>query len=104
MTKKLSTHQEMILTLCLSEKFMSCNELLLAGWALQTQEQGSKKDNIAKAEYCSAHAALSRCLTRLWGRGLIVYWKTINRSKTGITLTPEGETLIRAILEEADDA
>jgi hypothetical protein len=97
MTHQLSNLQQSILALCLDQKFMSCNELLLELWDLQPQEPWSKK-------YASAHASLSRSLTRLYMKNLIVYWKTINRSKTGITLTPDGQTLIRAILEEAEEA
>ena len=52
-------------------------------------------------QYETAHASLSRCLTRLWLRGLIEYWKTLTRYRTGITLTDAGETLARAILAEA---
>ena len=35
---------------------------MLELWGWKGQEQGS----IGKAQYASAHAALSRCLTRLW--------------------------------------
>lgn len=91
MTHQLSNLQQSILALCLEQKFMSCNELLLELWDLQPQEPWSKK-------YASAHASLSRSLTRLCVRGLIEHWKTLNHCKTGITLTPEGQTLINVIL------
>lgn len=97
MTHQLSNLQQSILALCLDQKFMSCNELLLELWDLQPQEQGSKK-------YASAHSSLSRTLTKLWMKNLIIYWKTINRSKTGITLTRPGQRLIESILEKAEDA
>jgi hypothetical protein len=104
MTHRLSILQQNILALCFEQKFMSCKELLSELWGLPLQEQGTQKATIDRGIYASAHASLSRSLTRLWSKNLIVYWKTINPSKTGITLTPEGQTLIRAILEEPEDA
>jgi DNA-binding MarR family transcriptional regulator len=101
MTKRLSVLQQAILALCLEQKFMSCKELLEL-WNLP-QEQGSKKDNIAKAEYRSAHAALSRSLNRLWRRGLIDVWKCKAATGTAINLTPEGKRLINIILEDDEN-
>lgn len=103
MTHQLSDLQKNILGHCLEQKFVTSQELLSALWDLQPQEQESKKDTIVKAQYASAHASLSRCLTRLWLRGLIEYWKTLTRYRTGITLTIEGQELIQAILGEAEN-
>jgi DNA-binding MarR family transcriptional regulator len=95
----ISDIQKEILRLALEKKFITCKEILAELWGWQGQEQGT----IGKAQYASAHASLSRCLTRLWLRGLIEYWKTLTRYRTGITLTPEGKTLIQAILSEAEN-
>jgi DNA-binding MarR family transcriptional regulator len=103
MTHQLSILQQNILAFCLEQKFITSQELLSALWDLQPQEQESKKDNIVKAQYGSAHSSLSRTLTKLWKKNLIVYWKTPNRSKTGITLTPDGQTVIQAILGETEN-
>lgn len=51
----------------------------------------------------SAHASLSRSLTRLWMKNLIIYWKTLTRYRTGITLADAGEALARAIMEEMEN-
>ena len=67
---------------------------------LGAQEQEAAID---KAQYASAHAGLSRVLTRLWRQDLIIYWKTLTRYRTGIILTPEGTTLAQAILADADN-
>jgi Mn-dependent DtxR family transcriptional regulator len=56
----------------------------------------------AGREYETAHASLSRSLTRLWVRGLIEYWKTLTFYKTGITLTDAGEALARTIMAERE--
>ena len=53
--------------------------------------QGQGAGHRDKAQYNVRHASLSRSLTRLWGRGLIQYWKTLNHYYTGITLTPRGK-------------
>jgi len=92
----ISNLQREILRLALEKSFITCEEILLELWSWKDQEQGT----IGKAQYASAHASLSRCLTRLWVRGLIEYWKTLTRYKTGITLTYAGEALARTIMEE----
>jgi DNA-binding MarR family transcriptional regulator len=104
MAKRLSILQKNILALCLEQRFITSQELLSALWDLQPQEQGTQETAIAKAQYASAHSSLSRTLTKLWIKNLIEQWKTINRSKTGITLTRAGQRLIEAILEESEDA
>jgi len=88
------------LCLALEEKFVTCQEILSELWGWKGQEQGI---TIGKAQYASAHANLSRCLTRLWRKDLIEYWKTLTRHRTGITLTPAGETLARTIMAETEN-
>ena len=92
----ISNLQREILHLALEKRFITCEEILLELWGWKGQEQGS----IGKAQYASAHASLSRCLTRLWGKGLIEYWKTLTRYRTAITLTDAGEALARTIMAE----
>jgi Mn-dependent DtxR family transcriptional regulator len=86
MSSRLSDLQKTILLLCLENRFLTCQDIL-------HQVFGGR-------EYETAHASLSRCLTRLWGRGLIEYWKTLTHYRTGITLTNDGEALARTIMEE----
>jgi hypothetical protein len=86
MGARLSDVQIQILLLCLESRFLTCQDIL--------------RQVFAGREYETAHASLSRCLTRLWGRGLIVYWKTLTHYRTGITLTDAGEALARTIMEE----
>jgi hypothetical protein len=92
----ISNLQREILHLALEKRFITCEEILLELWGWQGQEQGS----IGKAQYASAHASLSRCLTRLWVQGLIEYWKTLTRYRTAITLTDAGEALAHTIMAE----
>ena len=86
-SSRLSDIQREILLLCLESRFLTSQEIL--------------RQVFNGRQYETAHASLSRCLTRLWLRGLIEYWKNLTRYRTAITLTPEGETLARAILAEA---
>jgi len=87
MNKGISDLQKEILVLCLKQGFITCQDIL--------------RQMFGGREYNVAHASLSRSLTRLWGRGLVQYWKTLNHYCTAITLTPEGKTLAQAILAEA---
>jgi len=91
--------QKEILRLAFEKRFITCKEILAELWGCKGQEQGA----IGKAQYNSAHASLSRCLTRLWQRGLIEYWKTLTCYRTGISLTPEGEALVITILAKAEE-
>jgi len=100
MSKGISDLQEEILVSCLENGFLSTQDILRRVWAWEPQEWGSRKATIGESEYNAAHASLSRSLTRLWLRGLIEYWKNLTLYRTGITLTPAGETLARAILAE----
>jgi hypothetical protein len=86
MSARLSDLQREILLLCLESRFLPSQEIL--------------RQIFGGRQYETAHASLSRCLTRLWLRGLIEYWKNLTRYRTAITLTPEGETLAQAILRE----
>lgn len=100
MTKRLSILQQNILGLCLAKTFVTSQELLSELWDLQ----GPGVNAFQKSQYASAHSSLSRTLTKLWIKNLIEQWKSINRSKTGITLTRAGQRLIEAILDEPEDA
>jgi hypothetical protein len=56
-------------------------------------------------EYDSAHASLSRSLSRLWSRCLVDIYKKIHGAATGtcstvIGLTPAGKELARYLVEE----
>jgi len=98
----LSDIQKEILRLAFEKKFVTSTEILTELWGWQPRARGTQKSTIDKTRYACRHASLSRCLTRLWLRGLIEYWKNLTRYRTAITLTPEGETLARAILAETE--
>ena len=100
MSKEFSSLQKEILCLALAKKFITCGELLAELWGWKGQEQGTKKVGIGKAQYASAHAALSRSLTRLWRKDLIEIWKTLTAYRTGVTLTAEGEVTARKIIDK----
>jgi hypothetical protein len=102
MGRGLSHLQRKILCLALIEKFVTCEEILTKVWDWQPPKQGPEKTTTDKAKYASAHAALSRSLTRLWARDLITYWRTLTHYRTGITLTDHGIELARSILAEAE--
>ena len=93
MGRGLSRLQKKVLGLALEKRFVTAGEMIKEFWGLQSL--GSKEPI-----YGSAHAALSRSLTRLWARGLVEYWRTLSHSKMGITLTGEGEALAKAIFAE----
>ena len=97
MARGISRLQRQILRLALREKFVTCEEILTELWGWQPQKQGAKKATIGKAQYCSAHSSLSRALTRLWMRNLVVYWRTLTQYRTAITLTDEGKVIAQAI-------
>jgi hypothetical protein len=101
MGQGLSSLQRQILCLAWQEKFITCEEILTELWGLQSQKGRSKT-----SAYASAHASLSRTLTRLFFRGLITYWQDkLIHSRTGITLTDRGKVMAQAISEgEAEDA
>lgn len=90
----LSERQEKILFLTLENKFVTV-ETLLSLWG-DLPEVGLRKDSNV---YNAAHASLSRSLTRLWQRGLIIIWKTLTHSSTGVTLTEIGAQVARSVMQ-----
>lgn len=95
MGRGLSTVQKQILAFVLREKFVTCQDLLSL-WGLQP---GATVD---KARYATDHSSLSRSLSRLWMRNLIIYWRTLSCYRTAVTLTDAGEELANAILAEEE--
>jgi hypothetical protein len=93
----ISDLQKEILRLALERKFVTSQELLAELWGCKGQEQATGD----KAQYNVRHASLSRSLTRLWGRGLVRYWRTLTHYSTAITLTPSGKALAHTIMAEA---
>ncbi len=101
MARGFSLLQRQILCLILREKFVTCQEILTELWGLQPRKQGSKESVIDKVQYASAHATLSRSLTRLYLRGLIKYWQDkLSRYRTAVSLTASGKALAQAIFAE----
>jgi hypothetical protein len=98
MGRGLSLIQKRILTLVLQEKFVLCQDLLSL-WGLPP---GAVVDN---GKYNSAHASLSRSLTRLFLRNLIQYWQDkLNRSHTAISLTSAGKSMAESITLEENES
>lgn len=95
--------QKEILCLALERKFITCDEILTELWGWQPGAWGSKRATVGEAAYKSGHSSLSRCLTRLWSKNLVRIWKSITGPGTGVSLTPEGQELIQAILGETED-
>jgi hypothetical protein len=90
----LSTIQKRILSFVWREKFVTCQELLTL-WGVQP---GAVVD---KAKYDSAHASLSRSLTRLFLRNLIEYWQDkLSHYRTAITLTEECKSMAKSFIIE----
>jgi len=100
MGRGFSRLQRQILHLALKEKFVTCQEILTELWGWLPQKQGSKEADFDRAKYASAHATLSRSLTRLWVRGLITYWRTLSQYRTAVTLTPAGKALAQILSME----
>lgn len=100
MSRGLSYLQQQILYLVFEKGFVTSSEMLKELWGLQSQKGGSKEPG-----YASAHATLSRALTRMWWRDLIKLWQDkISHSGTAVTLTDKGRTMAEAILaEETED-
>ena len=94
---RLSYLQRQILCLIFREKFVKSQDLL----TLWEVEPGAVSD---KAKYGSAHASLSRSLSRLWYRNLIEIWKGLTGYRTAVTLTDAGKVLAQAILAEGEEA
>ena len=100
MGRGISDLQKYILSLLIENNFLSFQELLCLMWGWEPAEWGSKKATVGEREYNAAYASLSRSLDRLWRRGLVIIWKSITHSTTGISLTTHGQTLAQAISEE----
>ena len=100
MRRRLSHLQKGILLLCLENGFLSTEEILSAWLHWKPAKWGSKMVTVGKSEYNAGHASLSRTISRLWHRGLVVIWKNLTNSATGITLTDAGKALAQAISEE----
>jgi hypothetical protein len=101
MSRSISELQGWILLLCLERGgFVSSQDILCAWFGCEPEEWGSKKAAVGWDEYNKCHATLSRSISRLSQRGLVVIWKTPSRSATGISLTDEGKALARAISDE----
>jgi hypothetical protein len=102
MSKGISHRQREILLLCLEKGFFSCQDILrsLHGW--EPGAWGSRKATIGEREYATAHASLSRSLSRLWQRGLVTIWKNLTNSATAISLTAPGAELAGIILTEIE--
>jgi len=92
--------QKWILLVCMDIRFISVEEILCAWREWEPAEWGSKIATVGVGEYNSAHASLSRAITRLWRRGLVVIWKNLTNSATGVTLTDAGRAMAQAISEE----
>lgn len=90
-----SEHQRRILILAFKEKFLTCQEILAMLWGVGARERETP-------QYARGHSSLSRCLTRLWRRGLIEYWKTLTRQRTGISLTSRGKLLALKLIEDEE--
>ncbi len=105
MGRGISDLQRWILLLCLENGFLSIQEILSAWRDWEPAQWGSKEAAIGESEYNAAHSSLSRTISRLWQRGLVVIWKNLTNSATGVTLTDAGKALAQAISdEETDDA
>ena len=103
MGRGISDLQRCILVLCKENKFLSTQEILSAWRDWEPAQWGSKKSVVGESEYNAAHASLSRTISRLWQRGLVMIWKNLTCSATGITLTQEGKVIAQAISEEEAD-
>jgi len=95
MSSQFSEHQKEILVLCLERKFLTSQEMLAELWGCLPQEQGI---TTGKAQYNTAHASLSRALTRLYQRGLVEIWKNLTGYSTGIILTDAGANEAEALI------
>jgi len=100
--REFSSLQKEILRLAFEKNFVTCAEILTQLWGWQPQEWGSIKATIGEREYATAHASLSRSLSRLWQRGLITIWKNLTNSATAISLTDPGAELAGTILTEIE--
>jgi hypothetical protein len=100
LAKRGLSHLQKTILLFISDQggFASSREILSRVWgpSLRPEETG----------YASAHASLSRSLSRLWQRGLIDIFKKLSGSGTStsatiIGLTPTGKEMARFIVEKS---
>lgn len=103
MGRGISDLQRWILLLCLENGFLSIQEILSAWRDWGPVQWGSKKAAIGEREYNLGHASLSRTISRLWQRDLVVIWKNLTNSATGITLTDAGKALAQTISDEVTE-
>ena len=99
----ISDLQREILISCLERNFLSVQDILAQIWGWEPAEWGAKKATIGKSEYNTAHASLSRAISRLWQRGLVVIWKNLTNSATGISLTDAGTELARTFTAKTEN-
>lgn len=105
MSRGISSLQKWLLLFCMEEGFLSTQEILSAWRDWGPAQWGSKMAAVGKSEYNLGHASLSRTISRLWQRGLVVIWKNLTNSATGVTLTDAGKALAQALSdEETEDA
>jgi len=71
------------LTLVLARKFITCEEILVELWGWQPKKQGSKEAATDKAQYASAHAGLSRVLTKIVAEKFDHILENLNPSSDG---------------------
>ncbi len=91
--REISDLQKVILRLAMEQGgFVSSRAIISHVWGPSLTPE--------EPEYGSAHSSLSRCLSRLFARGLVDIFKKIPGAATGtcatlVGLTPEGEELAR---------
>jgi hypothetical protein len=98
----ISDHQRQILCLASKKRFITYDEILSALWGWRLGAWGARKAGIGEREYATAHASLSRSISRLWQRGLVTIWKNLTNSATAISLTAPGTELAGIILTEIE--
>ena len=103
MSRGISDLQKGILLLGLEKGFLLTQDILCWWWGWELAEWGAKKATIGKSEYNTAHASLSRAISRLWQRGLVVIWKNLTNSATGISLTDAGTGLARTFTAKTEN-
>jgi hypothetical protein len=96
----ISDLQKEIFHLALEKRFITFEEILVELWGWESGAGWGRKKAIGERKYARGHASLSRSITRLWSKNLVIIWKTITNSRTAISLTPEGKTIALGILAE----
>lgn len=103
MGRGLSDLQKFILSYALESQekgknFLRNQEILREGCGWSPAAGSSIRATVEAAGYNTAHASLSRVLTRLWQRGLIEICKNITGSATAVSLTATGAEAARRIM------